>query len=237
MTANRLAIREAWRHLAWMSGAWTFSAVILGAGRSSRMGRPKLLLPWGDTTVLGHLLAQWTRLGAVQIAVVCQPGDAALHAELDRLRFPAGQRIPNPDPDRGMFSSIQCAARWDGWKPEVRSVALALGDQPHLAAATLKEIVGFARRHPGKICQPGRAGHGRHPVFLPVAILREIANSTAETLKQFLAGRSVDLELLEMNDAGLDLDIDRPEDYQRAVDLFQRVGRNLTDLTTDGHGL
>ncbi len=200
------------------------------------MGRPKLLLPWGETTVLGHLLSQWTRLGAGQIAVVCQPGDTALHTELDRLQFPAVQRIPNPDPDRGMFSSIQCAARWDGWKAEVKSIALALGDQPHLSLALLEEILGFARRHPGKICQPGRAGHGRHPVFLPVTNFREIATSNAETLKQFLAMHSADLELLEMNDPGLDLDLDRPEDYQRAVDVFRDVCRNRSDLTTDGHG-
>jgi molybdenum cofactor cytidylyltransferase len=206
-------------HPARMSEAWTFSAVILGAGRSSRMGRPKLLLPWGNTTVIGHLITQWTRLGAEQVAVVCQPDDAALHAELDRLKFPAAQRIPNPDPDRGMFSSLQCAASWDGLKPVVDSVALALGDQPHLSTETLSEIVAFAQRHPEKICQPARAGHGRHPVFLLFAIFREIANSTAGTLKQFLAGHSAKLELLEMDDPGLDLDLDRPEDYQRAMDL------------------
>ncbi len=48
--------------------------VILGAGASSRMGRPKLLLPWGATTIVGHLLEQWQTLGAAQIAVVRRPG-------------------------------------------------------------------------------------------------------------------------------------------------------------------
>src|SRR5438874_1514761 len=37
--------------------------IILAAGRSRRMGRPKMLLPWGNTTVLGHLVAQWQALG------------------------------------------------------------------------------------------------------------------------------------------------------------------------------
>ena len=44
--------------------------VVLAAGASSRMGRPKLLLPWGDTTVIGHLIANWQTVGARQITVV-----------------------------------------------------------------------------------------------------------------------------------------------------------------------
>jgi molybdenum cofactor cytidylyltransferase len=43
-------------------------AVILAAGRSTRMGQPKLLLPWGKTSVLGHLIGQWQSAGAGQIA-------------------------------------------------------------------------------------------------------------------------------------------------------------------------
>jgi len=38
--------------------SFAVGVVILAAGRSARMGRPKLLLPWGGTSVLGHLLAQ-----------------------------------------------------------------------------------------------------------------------------------------------------------------------------------
>ena len=105
--------------------------VILGAGASSRMGRPKLLLPWKDTTVIGHILRQWRELGARQIAVVHRPDDAPLAAELDRLGVPAHDRIENPTPELGMFSSIVCAANWSGWRTEISSWAIALGDQPH----------------------------------------------------------------------------------------------------------
>ena len=72
--------------------------IILGAGASSRMGRPKLLLPLKDTTIVGHLILQWRELGAGQIAVVHRPNDAQLAAELDRLDFPAQNRIANPQP-------------------------------------------------------------------------------------------------------------------------------------------
>ena len=45
-----------------------FGVIILGAGASSRMGRPKLLLPWRGTTVIGHIIYQWRELGAAQIS-------------------------------------------------------------------------------------------------------------------------------------------------------------------------
>src|SRR4051812_8081052 len=92
-----------------------FGVVILAAGASRRMGRPKLLLPWGQTTALGHLLQQWNGTGASQIAVVHAADAKPLIEELDRLDFPLANRIPNPSPENGMFSSIQCAARWAGW--------------------------------------------------------------------------------------------------------------------------
>src|SRR5580765_1537330 len=89
--------------------------IILAAGASSRMGKPKLLLPWGSTSVLGHLVAQWQKVGADQIAVVAAAGDEVLRKELDRLAFPEQDRIRNPAPELGMFHSIQCASHRSGW--------------------------------------------------------------------------------------------------------------------------
>ncbi len=193
-----------------------FAAVILAAGASSRMGRPKLLLPWRETTVIGHLLVQWRELGAAQIAVVLRPGDAALAAELDRLHFPAADRIANPQPERGMFSSIVCAANWTGWRRELSGWALVLGDQPHLQSETLRVLLkGFAR-NADAICQPAFAGHGAHPVILPRDLFAALPATPAATLKDFLkqvSGRRVQYVV---NDPGLTLDLDTPEDYKQA---------------------
>jgi molybdenum cofactor cytidylyltransferase len=200
------------------AGQFEFGTIILAAGRSSRMGRPKMLLPWGQTTVLGHLVAVWKQLGSAQTAVVCAD-DVAIVAELERLGFPADARIINPRPDRGMFSSIQCAAQWSGWKTTLSHWAIALGDQPHLRTATLDLVIGFARENLGQICQPSRQGRPRHPVIVPKAIFDQLARSTAWDLKQFLQSLSAAPHLLELDDPGLDLDIDRPEDYQKALAL------------------
>src|ERR1035437_2980619 len=57
--------------------AYPVGVVILAAGRSARMGKPKLLLPWGGTSVLGHLIEEWRALHAKQIDVVCDAGNPA----------------------------------------------------------------------------------------------------------------------------------------------------------------
>ena len=189
--------------------------VILGAGASSRMGRPKLLLPWKDTTVIGQIIRQWRELGAAQIAVVHPPKDAALFAELNRLGLPAHDRIENPQPERGMFSSIVCAANWPGWRTEISSWAITLGDQPHLNSDTLRQLLAFHAAHASAICQPEFDGHTRHPVILPRAAFALVKGSRAATLKDVLKQIPVPRVQCAVTDAGLALDMDTPEDYKQ----------------------
>jgi len=197
-----------------------FATLILAAGASSRMGKPKLLLPWGDTSVIGHLIQQWQQAEASQIAVVLAAADKALERELERIGFPAADRIHNPAPERGMFSSIQCAARWPGWKPSLRHWVIALGDQPHLRPETLRALLRLGTAHPESVCQLSRHGRPRHPVLLPAVAFQQLGNSTHANLKEFLKNLSLDFVQEESDDSGLDLDIDHPADYDKAVRLF-----------------
>jgi len=195
-----------------------FAVVILGAGRSSRMGRPKLLLPWRSTTILGHLIEQWTGLGATQIALVRAVDDSALEQERLRSSSPT-DCIVNPAPERGMFSSVQCAALWPGWKPGLTHWILALGDQPHLRPETLRRLVDTAKAAPEAIHQPARAGRPRHPVLLPQSAFERLRSATASDLKHFLDGCPEPRRTLEIPDPGLDLDLDTPEEYQQAKQM------------------
>ncbi len=181
------------------------------------MGKPKLLLPWGETSMLGHVIRQWQALEATQISVVCAAGDRALEAELDRQNFPAEDRIHNPAPERGMFSSIQCAAQWRGWRAALTHWAIVLGDQPQVRRQTLRQLLDFSAAHPASVCQPARRGHGRHPVLLPKTAFGQVAGATAATLKDFLAAGPQHIACCQLDDPGLDLDIDQPEDYTQAL--------------------
>jgi len=179
------------------------------------MGRPKLLLPWGETSVIGHLLAQWRALEARQMALVCRRADKALAAELRRIGFPPRHCIVNPAPERGMFSSIVCAAQWQGWEAGLTAWVIALGDQPHLRMATLRALLAFHGQHPQAVCQPVCGGHRRHPVVLPRDAFLELRRSGARTLKEFLQETTLPHMECRMEDPGLNLDLDFPEDYQK----------------------
>lgn len=195
--------------------------VILAAGSSQRMGTPKMLLPWEGNSILGHIIQQWQALGAQQIIVVLAPGAESLGNELDRLHFPAENRIPNPAPKRGMFSSIQCAANWGGWISSLTHWAVVLGDQPHLQRATCRQLLEFANKHPDRVCQPICGSQWRHPVVLPKSVFEQLRSSAAETLREFLSDcKRVGFK---SEDPGLNQDIDTPEDYQKALALVRAV--------------
>jgi len=195
--------------------------ILLAAGASLRMGQPKLLLPWGGSTVLGHLIGQWKDLRAGQIAAVLATGDQSVSAELDRMNFPGMNRVVNPTPERGMFSSIQCAARWSGWSDELTHWVIVLGDQPHLLRNTLRALLDFARAQSNRVCQPSRRGRPRHPVVVPKPVFAKLKDSRAETLKEFLATLPAGVALCELDDPGLDFDMDTPADYEQALRLFR----------------
>ena len=199
------------------SGEPVFSvgAVLLAAGRSTRMGRPKLLLPWGHTSILGHLIEQWRSLRVAHTVVVCARGDREILSELRRLDFPPEDCIQNVTSERGMFSSIQCAARWEGWEESLSHWAIVLGDQPQLRLKTLRALLDFSVARTGTVSQPEWRGRRRHPVLLPKAAFENLARSAASNLKQFLLAYEV--ATCELDDPGLEVDIDSPEDYQKAL--------------------
>jgi len=120
-----------------------------------------------------------------------------------------------------MFSSIQAAARWAGWRPGISHWSIALGDQPLVQTDTLRQLIAFAAQRPGLVCQPAHHGRGRHPVILPQSVFAGLADSPANNLKEYLAADPARLARCEMEDAGLDVDLDNPEDYARALQLAQ----------------
>jgi molybdenum cofactor cytidylyltransferase len=205
---------------------FSFAVVILAAGSSRRMGQPKLLLPWRDKTILEHHLHLWHSLGASQTAVVHSNQDYLLEA-LNKISLPHDE-ILNPHPETGMFESIRCAAHWNGWnvRPSKAEGSLSsslthwiicLGDQPHISKETLSTLLSFAKDNPDHAVQPEYAGKPRHPVILPKPLFLKLKASSCKTLKEFLIEHSPSIKLCPIGDAGLELDIDEPSDYEKAL--------------------
>ena len=162
--------------------------------------------------MLGHIFQQWRRL-VEQIAVVHGSNEEIVR-EMDRLRIAAAQRIENPEPERGMFSSIQCAAKWTGWGNAVSHFVIVLGDQPHLRETTLRKLLEFSRQNPDKVCQPEWKGRPKHPVVLPRPVFLGMRTTEAADLKTFLQDQA--RASIRIDDPGLELDLDYPEDYEKA---------------------
>jgi molybdenum cofactor cytidylyltransferase len=189
---------------------------ILAAGESRRMGQPKLCLPWGETTILGHILNQWRKAGAQKILVVHGPGETPVTLELDRLGIPADKRAATLSPERGMMGSVVTAAHIALRDTSLTHLVIALGDQPHLQSETLREILRACETSPGKIVRVVFHGKPGHPLALPANLLAELSATSSETLRDFLGLKEIPACDLTSHDSGVLLDLDTPDDYARA---------------------
>lgn len=196
--------------------------IILGGGASSRMGKPKLLLPWGDTSILGHLLRLYENANTSQVAIVCSRGDTNIISELNRLEWPENNRIFNPEVTPEMFSSVLCGFQWGGWQANVSHLAVALGDQPLIRKKTIVDLVAHARQNPKNICQPLYEKRRRHPVIIPRCIAEKVTVESHSNLREVLNDFKEDISTLPCDDPGLVIDIDTPTDYEEALQQYYK---------------
>ena len=192
-----------------------FGVVILAAGASTRMGRCKLLLPWGQNTILTHLLDQWRSIGVAQIAPVIDPSNQVLREALTDAGFSSSDWIENLSPQLGMFSSLQEASRWTGWLSTLTHSIISLGDQPHIQISTLRLLLDFARKNPTCICQPACHGRAAHPIILPASNFRELAQCDSPNLRAYVRTCETFRLRLPVEDPGVSADLNTPEDYAR----------------------
>jgi CTP:molybdopterin cytidylyltransferase MocA len=152
-------------------------------------------------------------LGAAQIAPVIDPSNQLLRAALLDARFSSDEWIENFFPERGMFSSLQEASRWKGWRSGLTHMVVALGDQPHIKISTLRLLLKTAQQNPNCICQPVFSGRSGHPIIVPAEQFRALAKTDATDLRAFVR-KHQDLRLrIAVSDAGVAGDLDSPEDY------------------------
>lgn len=197
------------------------TAVVLAAGKSSRMGRNKLLLEVGGQTILDRILDAIEASAVDEAIVVLGHEPEAVRPIVDDHGASA---VLNPEHEKGMTSSFQTGLR--GITAD--AAFLVLGDQLGLDPALLDEMAELMASDPcALITSPVHNGRRGHPVLFRRALFNEILNLVEdETIKDVVLHHEKDHKSVRGN-RWCTLDINTPEDFERAVKLFEASRASL----------
>lgn len=176
------------------------------------MGRPKLLLPFGASTVVGSLVQALRAGGVSEIVLVTAPGDEALQD----WGKTAGVRVAvNPDPERGMLSSIVEGIAALGGAAELarRGVPLlvAPADLPALSPSTVAAVL----RTAAPLAVASYRGKRGHPLRIAPELIPEIESlDLGVGLRELLDRHPAGVREVEVDDPGAVRDVDTPEEYR-----------------------
>ena len=190
------------------------SAVLLAAGESSRMGWQKALLPWRGSTLLQYQANSLLRGGASQVIAV-------LGYRAETLR-PLVQDIPgvvtvlNLRYRTGKTSSIRAGLR--SLSPQEQVVLVLSVDQPR-SPTLVQKVIEAHRQHGALITYPSYQGKGGHPVAFSASLLPELLRirESRQGLREVVDRHRSEILRLEVADQEAVLDLNREEDYQRAL--------------------
>ncbi|HVB36896.1 MAG TPA: nucleotidyltransferase family protein [Vicinamibacterales bacterium] len=189
--------------------------VILAAGRSSRMGRLKPLLPLGThDTFLSRLVRVLREGGADEIVVVVgHEAEAVCRAiEQDRLNV---RPVRNPRYAEGQLSSVVAALAVVD-RPGVRAALVIPVDMPLVGVSTVRAIVEAYERTKAPIIRPVRDGVHGHPVLFDRTVFADLRQADPSVgARAVVRARAAQVLDVAVDDAGAFLDIDTPEDYER----------------------
>jgi molybdenum cofactor cytidylyltransferase len=192
-------------------------AVVLAAGRSTRMGRPKALLPAtrAGETFIERLVSTLIAGGVDDVVVVAGEVAPAIRA---RLGFRA-RVVVNEHVDRGQLSSILVGLEVVD-RPGVLAVMIAPVDQPLVSETTVKALAEAWRRNRAPIVRPVRDDRHGHPVIFDRALFDELrAADPSEGARAVVHAHAENLVEIAVDDDGAFADIDTPAEYERWTGL------------------
>ena len=145
------------------------AGIILSAGASRRMGTPKALLPLNGETFLDRLIRLFSEAAIPPIVVL---GHHAVEIRSGVQRSAEAKFVLNPDPERGMLSSLQCGL--EAVPPEAEAAMFMPVDHPNLESSTLEELVGHFNAERAPVTIPTFQGEHGHPVLIARALIGEL---------------------------------------------------------------
>ncbi len=186
------------------------AAAVLAAGTSSRMGRNKLLLPWGNETVLERTLRNVAASSVASVVVIT----GHEHEQIVTLTKGFGSVMRNVDYAKGMLISAQTAARH--LSPEYEAMLVVLGDQPLVGPDVIDALLAAYATGPHGLVAPMHGGRRGNPVLIDRRYFAELLGLPPDGAPRLLLQRHADdLRLVEVNTDAILQDLDRPEDYER----------------------
>jgi molybdenum cofactor cytidylyltransferase len=194
-------------------------AIILSAGESSRMGRPKALLPIDGVRFIEKIVTalQSTRVG--KILVVLGHNAEEMRQKIDDLPVTL---VTNPDYKKGQLSSLVTAidsiqAGTGG--PEVDAILVHLVDHPYINPSLVNLMIDRFYETGKLIVVPRYRQRRGHPVIFSRALFAELKSAPLdEGAKGVVHAHRGDILEIDTEDAGVTIDIDTPEEYQQLVE-------------------
>lgn len=187
------------------------SAIILAAGESKRMGKPKMLLPWGKSTVLQTVITTFKSAGIEDILVVTGGAHEQVKALIgDSASIAFNENYKNDD----MLSSIQIGL---GAVDDAAQAALiCLGDQPQAEERSVRRVCDAYQKDKSKIVVPSYQMRRGHPWLVARPLWEDLlAMKPLQTPRDFLQQHASDIQYVLADSASILADLDTPEDYEK----------------------
>jgi molybdenum cofactor cytidylyltransferase len=200
-------------------------AVVLAAGASSRMGRPKAGLTLGERgeTFLSRMLRTLVAAGLSQVVVVTGSAPEAVRAAAGRVRRNV-RFVHNEQWSSGQLSSLLKGI--EDWRGDVLEAALvALVDAPLASAETVAAVLRAWRHTRAPIVRPARGDLHGHPVIFDRALFDQLrAADPTSGAKPVVRAREREIVNVPVDDEGAFVDIDTEEEYRTFLRQVQNPG-------------
>jgi molybdenum cofactor cytidylyltransferase len=192
-------------------------AIVLAAGRSSRMGRAKATLPAGDGhTFLTRIVRTLLDAGVDDVIVVVGHDADLIASSFSESGLPA-RFVMNREYDRGQLSSLVAGLNAID-RPGVPAVLLTLVDVPLVSESTVRAVIDCYRRTRSPIVRPTSGERHGHPLLIDRTVFAALRAADPLTgAKPIVRAHASAAGDIAIDDEGAFLDVDTEEEYRRTI--------------------